>query len=381
MKAYLRTRTNAKCYYCLLKWQVEGRQRSKEVSTGIPIKGNNKRKAEKRCEELRQEYEQKYELCSNISTQEMLFADYIVEWLRNYKVNIRQSTYESYKRTIETSISPYFKKLGIRVADLEPKHIREYYQYLLNNNLSANTVKHHHANISKALNDLVYEGVLPSNPASRVKLPKVDKYRASFYEADELNNLLKVSKGTDMELPIILAVYYGLRRSEVCGLKWAAIDFEQKTIEIKSTVVRTSTLIREDNTKSESSHRILPLLPQIEKYLTNLKICQKKDKLALGVAYKDNDYVIKWGDGQPIDPDYISRNFKKILEKNGLRIIRYHDLRHSCASMLISLGYSIKIIQGVLGHADYNTTANIYGHLSQKSETEAFNSIAEALAN
>ena len=380
MKAYLRIRKNAKCYYCILKWRANDVQYTKEVSTGIPIKGNNKRKAEKRCEELCSEYEQKYEHGqATVSTKEMLFSEYILEWLEGHKMNLRQSTYESYRQVITSSIEPYFKAKGIRVCDLEPRHIRTYYEYLLKRGLSANTIKHHHANITKALGDLVYEEVIPTNPASKVKLPKIDKYQASFYEADELQTLLTIAKGSPIELAINLGVLYGLRRSEICGLQWSAIDFQQGTIEIKSTVVRESTIIREDHTKSASSHRILPILAPIAKLLNQIKEQQSADQLLLGNAYDANDYVLKWGDGRPFNPDYLSRAFKRLLTSNHLRIIRFHDLRHSCASLLISLGYDMKVIQIIMGHSDYNTTANIYGHLTKKMELTALDSVVNTL--
>lgn len=218
MRAYLRIHNRSPYYQCLLKWQENGRQLTKEVSTGIPIKGNNKRKAEKKAEELRVAYEQKYEI-SKISDVDMLFSDYMLEWLENHKYSIRQSTYEGYKLTIENRIVPYFKKLSVSLYDLQPHDIQKYYTYLLNSGLSANSVKHHHANIRKALQDALIQNMIMYNPAERVTLPKVKKYRAKVFSIEQINAILQKVKDTAIESAVILGVYYGLRRSEICGLE------------------------------------------------------------------------------------------------------------------------------------------------------------------
>ena len=245
--------------------------------------------------------------------------------------------------------------------------------------LSANTVKHCHANIRKSLADLVFEGVLPFNAADRVKLPRIEKYHASYYTAEQLKELIRIAKGTNIETAVMLATYYGLRRSEVCGLKWNAIDFEHKTIEIKSTTVRVTTVIREDKTKSESSHRILILLPEVEKHLKELKTKQAEDKELYGNTYIETDYVLRWDNGEPYLPEYISSRFAKLLKDNNMPHIRFHDLRHSFASALLEEGVSMKAVQELLGHSDFSTTANIYSHVTDEAKTKALNQISDTL--
>lgn len=380
MKAYLRQKSNSSYYYCLLKWKdSDGIWHSKETSTRIPIKGNNKRRAEKYCEELRKQYEEKYECCKYTPVRDMLYSDYILFWLDNHKYNIRKSTYEGYRRTIKRHIIPYFKKISVTVEQVEPHHIRKLYAMLMDEGLSANTVKHCHANIRKSLADLVFEGVLPFNAADRVKLPRIEKYHASYYTAEQLKELLRIVKGTNAETAVMLASYYGLRRSEICGLKWDAIDFEHKTIEIKSTTVRVTTVIREDNTKSDSSHRILILIPEVEQHLKELRAKQAEDKEFYGNTYVETDYVLRWDNGEPYLPDYISSQFAKLLKDNNMPHIRFHDLRHSFASALLAEGVSMKAVQELLGHSDFSTTANIYSHVTDEAKTKAFNKISETL--
>lgn len=380
MKAYLRQKSNSSYYYCLLKWKdSDGNWHRKETSTRIPIKGNNKRRAEKYCEELRKQYEEKYECCKYTPVRDMMYSDYILFWLDNHKYNIRKSTYEGYRRTIKRHIIPYFKEIGVTVEQVEPHHIKKLYAMLMDEGLSANTVKHCHANIRKSLADLVFEGVLPFNAADRVKLPRIEKYHASYYTAEQLKELLRIAKGTNAETAVMLASYYGLRRSEICGLKWDAIDFEHKTIEIKSTAVRVTTVIREDNTKSDSSHRILTLIPEVEQHLKELQAKQAEDKEFYGNTYIETAYVLRWDNGEPYLPDYISSQFAKLLKDNNMPHIRFHDLRHSFASALLAEGVSMKAVQELLGHSDFSTTANIYSHVTDEAKTKALNQISDTL--
>ena len=150
MKAYLRKRKNAKTYYCLLKWQENGKQKSKEVSTNVPIHGNNKRKAEKRCEEIRKEYESKYER-NKITVTDIAFTDYLAEWFEQNRHMWKPTTIYGYDKNINRHIIPYFKKKNLKLIDVEPRHIQSYYNSMLDNGLSPTSVRRHHANSRRAL--------------------------------------------------------------------------------------------------------------------------------------------------------------------------------------------------------------------------------------
>ena len=164
---------------------------------------------------------------------------------------------------------------------------------------------------------------------------------------------------------IIVALYYGLRRSEILGLKWSAIDFEKDKIEISHTVLKYGSHFEErDRTKTASSRRILGLIPEVKEVLLSLQEQQKKNKKALRKLYMKNDYVFTWPDGRIIQPDYVSNAFQKVLKKNKLPKMRFHDLRHSCASLLYEKGMEIKDIQQWLGHSSISTTSDIYTHIS-----------------
>ena len=187
-----------------------------------------------------------------------------------------------------------------------------------------------------------------------------------------------------MELAIILAAFYGLRRSEIVGLKWNAIDFKAKTITIQYTVTEAnmadgkgSVIVEKERTKSKSSRRILPLVKPFEDLLIKMYIEQKKNRKLCGNCYC-NDYLefIYVNElGERIKPGYLTQHFPILLKNNNLRKIRFHDLRHSCASLLYANGVSLKEIQEWLGHSDISTTSNIYTHLDYSSKVSSANAI------
>ncbi len=263
------------------------------------------------------------------------------------------------------------------------RDIQDYYTYeMKERKVSANTVIHRHANIHKALKYAVKIGLINSNPSDRIERPKKEKFVGSIYNQEELEQLFEVVKGDPIELAVILGAFYGLRRSEVVGLKWNAIDFKQKTITIRHTVTQVtldgkSQIIQKDRTKTKSSYRSLPLIPPFEELLYRLKAQQEMNRKMCGKGYCNDfrEYIYVNEIGELIKPGYITQHFPLVLKKNGLRKIRFHDLRHSCASLLYANGVSLKEIQEWLGHSDISTTSNIYTHLDFSSKIASANAI------
>ena len=252
--------------------------------------------------------------------------------------------------------------------------------------VSASSVIHYHANIHKALKYAVKMDLIEVNPADKVERPKKKRFVGSFYDAEEINTLLEVSRGTKLEIPILLGAFYGLRRSEVIGLKWDAVDFERDTITVKHTVTSCELdgkliLVASDTTKTKSSLRTLPLVPFVKERLLALKEEQKENRRLCGRSYiKDYiGYVCVNEIGDLIKPHYVTDRFPKLLQANGLRPIRFHDLRHSCASLLLTNGVPMKQIQEWLGHSDFSTTANIYAHLDYSSKLSSANAMLSGL--
>lgn len=220
--------------------------------------------------------------------------------------------------------------------------------------------------LNQTLNEAVREELLQVNPCTLLRLPPKSPPQAQFYTAEQLNTLLAAVQDEPMYPIIKTAIVYGLRRSELLGLKWDSIDFENDILTIKHTVVKVYTTVEKDKTKTKSSYRSFPLLPEMRSLFLALQKKSLENERLFKSEYTKTDYVFCWPDGRPVSSDYVSHRFGKLLKKHGLPHIRFHELRHSCASLLINNGCGLKEVQEWMGHSDIGTTANIYGHLETK---------------
>lgn len=364
-------------YYAVLNYKNAGGQRkTKWISLGLSEKGN-KRKAESELARLRAEFEPPKEV-GDLSS-DMLFADYLLEWLEIAKGRLAHATYGAYQGLLKSTIVPYFRKKKLTLRKLEARHLQMFYSEMLRR-VTPNTVIHYHAVIHSALKYAVKTDMLIQNVADKVDRPRKNSFQPVFLSADEMQKMFEALRGTKLELPVLVAAFYGLRRGEVVGLKWDAIDFERNTITIRHIVTNAKIdgkyeIVREDRAKTKSSLRSLPLVDNIREKLLALKEQQKENKRICGNCYNReyDGYVFVDVMGNIFNPRNLSSNFSKLLELKGLRHIRFHDLRHSCASLLLANDVPMKQIQEWLGHSDISTTANIYSHLDYKSKLTSAN--------
>lgn len=252
--------------------------------------------------------------------------------------------------------------------------------------VSANTVLKWHANIHKALDYAVQNKLIIENPSKNVSKPKKVQFTGNAYSQDELDKLFQVAKGDPLELGIYLAAFFGLRREEVVGIKWNAVDFESKTIKVGTTVTITNINgkmeeVEKDRAKNKSSYRVYPLPKPFEELLLKLKNDQFKNKKIAERAYnyKYEDYIYVDKLGNRIKPGYITQHFALVLRKNNLRHIRFHDLRHTCATRMCVKGENLVKVQKWLGHSSITTTANTYTHLDVLSKIESANMMLDIL--
>ena len=304
----------------------------------------------------------------------MLFADYMLYWLRQIKSSVDITTYAGYKTNVEKRIVPFFRGRKVTLGGLRAGDIQDFYTYCATElEISNNTIIKYHANISKALNDAVRLEKIPMTPLKRGMRPKQVEHIGKFYTLSEVEHLLSCVKGDGAEFPVLMAAFYGLRRSEIMGLKWEAIDFDANTITIAHVVVEVSidgkyTIVAKDRPKNKKSYRTLPLVPEYRRLLLQMKKHQEEYRELCGNCYHESDYIYVNDIGEQIKPNYVTQHFKLVLRKNNLREITFHELRHTCASLLLKSGISMKDIQAWLGHSNYNTPANIYAHLESNSK-------------
>ena len=319
-------------YYAVLNYRNAGGQRkTKWIALGLPEKGN-KRKAEAELAKLRAEFEPPKEV-GDLSS-DMLFADYLLEWLEIAKGRLAVATYSSYAAMIKKPVGPYFRQRNLTLRELEARHLQMFYSEMLRK-VKPNTVIHYHAIIHSALKYAVKTDMLIQNVADKVDRPRKNSFQPVFLSADEMQKMFEALRGTKLELPVLVAAFYGLRRGEVVGLKWDAIDFEQGTISVKRTV--TSTIIdgkyqefEQQSAKTKSSLRTLPLIGSFREYFMQVKEAQELNKQVCGNCYnyEYDGFVFVDELGERMRVEYLTNAFPKFLESHGLRRMRFHDLRH-----------------------------------------------------
>ena len=322
-------------YYMVLNYtDANGKRRQPWIPTGLPAKGN-KRRAEKLLLDTRKSFVPPVVSKENEDiSSDMLFADYMELWLEIIRSSVEKTTFSSYTQMVKGKIAPYFRNTGLTLDGIQAKHIQSFYLHELKT-VSPGTVIHYHANIHKALKYAVKMDLIPFNPADKVERPKKQRYIADYYRQEELERLLEASKDHPYSLLIQMTAFYGLRRSEALGLKWDAIDFERDTITIKHIVTNAkidgkSEIVCADRAKTKSSLRSLPLVSNIREKLLALREQQKENRRVCGNCYskKYDGYVFVDAMGNIFNPRSVTANFSKLLEQNGLRHIRFHDLRH-----------------------------------------------------
>ena len=371
-------------YYAVLNYRNAGGQRkTKWISLGLPEKGN-KRKAEAELARLRAEFEPPKEV-GDLSS-DMLFADYLLEWLEIAKGRLAVATYSSYAAMIKKPVGPYFRQRNLTLRELEARHLQMFYSEMLRK-VKPNTVIHYHAIIHSALKYAVKTDMLVQNAADKVDRPKKNSFQPVFLSAEEMQKMFEALRGTKLELPVLVAAFYGFRRGEVLGLKWDAIDFERGTISVIRTVTTITldgkqTEIEQQSAKTKSSLRTLPLIGSFREYFLQVKEAQELNKQICGNCYNHeyDGFVFVDELGERMRANYLTSAFPKFLEDHGLRRMRFHDLRHSCASLLLANGVPLKHIQEWLSHSDFTTTANIYAHLDYKSKITSAQAMETGLA-
>ena len=359
-------------WYIRLSYKDKNNEwQQKWEATGLEVKGN-KKKAEAMVSGLI-EKNKHLDYGENKGDDKILFTEFTKQWLASKQNKLEKSTYEGYMSYIDCHILPYFEKLNLNLDEVTPKHIKGFYENRFKNGrkdgkggLSVRSIKKYGAVLKQIFKDAVVTEQITRNPATGVPYPKNEKpeFKGIFLTGEEANRMLQAFAGHELQAMVYVTLYYGLRRSEALGLRWSSIDFENNIIKIEHTVVKVLSIEYKDNTKSKTSKRTLPLLSDVREVLLKLKERQAENRNIFGNTYKESDYIFAWQDGKLYRPEYVTRAFQRVLKRNGLKVIRFHDLRHSTASILYDKGWELKDIQDWLGHADIETTGNIYTHIT-----------------
>ena len=342
--------------------------------------GEKKSVIEKKKRELLQDLEEKeFRLRNGYDDPDCYpMIAFINDWLDEVQCyKIQRSTLIGYKRLLNGKIAEYFGE-KFTLGDVKKSAIEDFYNHLRKEGDSERTILHYGALLTTAFEYAVRREIFDVNPMIRVERPKPEKFTGKFYKEDELRLLLHLAEDDPIYIPIVLAAYYGLRRSEAVGLSWDNIDFDEKLISIRRKAIEASEngkkkVIISDTMKNESSERTLPLIPEVEEILLRhrAKIEENRSLFRKGYCRDHLDMVCVNPVGELLRPDYITTHFSQLLKKYGLRKMRFHDLRHTCASLLLSRSVNMKVIQMWLGHSSMKTTSDIYAHLDISAKNEA----------
>ena len=322
------------------------------------------------------EHKVKMDKGTQVLPSEYTFAQWLDYWYKDIILpQIEETTAYGYRGMIENYLKP---QLGeIRLQKLTARDIQQYYTWLMDEKeLSPNTVIKHHNLLTNTLNAAERQEYITKNPMRAVSPPKKRQREAKFYTSEQLGTLLDKAVGTRLELPVYICAYLGLRRGELCGLRWSDVDLEHKTITIENTRTQAGKKEIEKGTKTASSTRTLYLPDTLCDMLKAAKENQQACRAEYKNAYDDNDYVVVMEDGRPFRPNYLSELFGKFLADNDLPKIVLHELRHTFASLSNQAGIPAYNIGKALGHSTPATTQKIYTHLLDQTHMQAVEGVA-----
>ncbi len=355
-------------YYAVVTYYENGERKVKWIA--LRLKTNAlKRDVKARLQEI----EEYYDGCFGVSD-ETLFTKYLEGWVERRKGLVQNSTWEGIQIYAHKHIIPYFEPLKLKLRDVSPVHIQDYYNFKYNDGrcdgkeggLAIESIIKHKSVLMTALDDAVVDGLISKNPAQYVKLPakRSSDRKENFLSAEQAVEMLSLFEETPFYALVYTTLFYGLRKSEALGLKWSSIDFSNNTLTLDNVVVKNTTTEEKQHMKTSASYHTYPLIPDVKRVLMKQRLWQNENRAKYGKDYCESDFVFTWEDGKAFRPDCLLRSFQRVLKRNNFApVLRFHDLRHSTASILYARGWDMKDIQMWLRHADIKVTADIYTHI------------------
>lgn len=324
-------------------------------------------------------FEEKRKRQEIVMPTELTLGMWLDQWMEEViRPNRARSTAYGYGNIVKNHIKP---ALGdIILQELTPQQIQSYYLAMRSRNLNVNTVRKHHQLLYTALECAVRQEVLSRNPARRVEPPAKAMPKHTFYTTEQLRQLFRAVEGTPMEPAVKLAGYLGLRRSEICGLKWENVDLENGTISICAARTTVGGVTINKGPKTNSSVRTLGIagMTDLEEMLRKMK-AQQDERRQAHPNFNPDDLVLVHANGQPYAPDYVSAWFSNFVKVNHLPKLTLHGLRHSFASAANDLNIPMFKISKALGHSNTSVTSQVYTHLFDDTQSEVLSQVANAI--
>ena len=311
--------------------------------------------------------------------QELDLSHWLEYWMDSIvRPNRAETTVYAYQKIIDNHIDPALGTVPLK--RLTPKMVQEYYTETQRaNGLSSNTMRRHHDLLSSALRSAVRQDVIPASPMERVEPPRVRTTESYFYNNQELKLLYQKIEGNILELAVKLAGSLGMRREEICGLKWENVDLQRHLVLIREARTAYGATIVQKETKNRSSVRTLYLPDEVYLLLEQEQARQQQERCLQRPTYNPTDHVILDAKGVPYSPNALSLAFTRFVKKNNLPRLTFHGLRHPFATSASCQGASLFDIGKALGHSTPATTGRIYTHLVDRTHEELVQRVSDAL--
>jgi integrase len=296
-------------------------------------------------------------------------SQYMGTWLPSHAVRLRPNTLRQYQHFVNDYILPF---LGyVRLKELRVEQIESLYQDMLGN-VGPRSVRYAHSVLNRCLKDAVKRGVIPSNPANGAALPRMEQNEMRFLDESQVLQFLAAARESRYEVLYNLAVRTGMRKAEVLGLKWTDLDWQRGTIRIQRQLQRVQgqgLLLLPPKTKS--GRRTIQLGQHSLQLLRARFEAQRLERAFQGDNWQEHGLIFTTARGSPFDQRSMDRDYKQVLKRAGVENIRFHDLRHTAASLMLNNGIPVLVVSKILGHAKTSTTLDIYGHLIPIMQEEA----------
>ena len=291
-------------------------------------------------------------------------GEYLTEWVSDSdsaRDTVRQRTYERYESIVRVHLAPALGRVKLKA--LTPAHVRGLYREKLDSGLSPRSVLHIHRTLSKALKQATDDGLIPRNVAAPVKPPRPRREEIRLLNHQQVQALFETAREDRLEALYVVAVTAGLRRGELQGLKWEDLNLEAGTLQVRRTLSEPKGGYIFEAPKSGKGRNIR-LTQRATLALRDHRKRQLEERMRLGTLWQDHDLVFPSGAGTPVSGGNLNRAFKAHLERAELAsTTRLHDLRHTCATLLLRQGVNPKFVQELLGHGDVSLTLNVYSHI------------------
>lgn len=372
MEGFLRKKKNTKNYYAVVEIEdAFGNKKRKEVSTGT----DKEKEAKKFLRKLMTDIENG--TAGNLEKTKM--KDLIEHFLSTKEHELSPNTRQDYRNILLNHVAPVLGDM--QVNKVKAIHLQKYYTLKLET-LAPNSVNKHHRVLKKLFKTAMQLELITVNPADIVDAPKTEKKNVGqVLSIEEVQQLVEYVHGTILEIPVMLAALCGLRRGEICALKWEDIDFEKGTLTVSKSMCRLESgewMLKLP--KSDTSAREIQIPSVVIKTLKNRKIWTLENKVRYSNCYSNENFVVCNEFGEFYSPDSLSHSFSLALEHAGIRHVRFHDLRHTNATIMLQQGIPMKVASERLGHSTINITADLYTHVTRDLDKEASEKINEVFA-